>query len=198
MAMLMWWVSEVNLSSFLCPARALLARIPLGPRPLLHRLRSGWRRLVRQLPSSYYGVRLPAPVHHRLQLLAFPMRTRAIPCQWSDVGSPSFRRSPFARDVFFDPGRATVPRITAPLILRSAMYHGLRPCTSSISWLVRHPMQLLCTLRGRRYRRLTQHSLPSDPLRPYSDRSCTGWTAPAILAPSAPRTRSELNLLARE
>jgi len=51
-------------------------------------------------------------------------------------------------------------------------------------------MQLLCTLRGRRYRRLTQHSLPSDPLRPYSDRSCTGWTAPAILAPSVLRTRS--------
>jgi len=118
-------------------------------------LRSGWRRLVRRLHSSYYGVRLPAPVHHRLRLLAFPMRTRAVSCQWPDAGSPSFRRSPFARDVFFDPGRATVPRITAPLILRSAKYHGLRPCDSSISWLVRHPMQLLCTLRGRRYRRLT-------------------------------------------
>jgi membrane protein len=28
-----------------------------------------------------------------------------------------------------------------------------------------------------RYRRLTQHLLPGGPLRPYPDRSCTGWTA---------------------
>jgi hypothetical protein len=59
----------------LSPARALLARIPLGPRPWLHQLRSGWHRLVRRLHSYYGGVRLPAPVHHRLRLLAFPMRT---------------------------------------------------------------------------------------------------------------------------
>src|ERR1700732_2161678 len=43
------------------------------------------------------------------------------------------------------------------------------------------PTQLLCTLRGRRCRRLTQHSLPGGPLRPYPDRSSTGWTAPAFL-----------------
>jgi hypothetical protein len=49
------------------------------------------------------------------------MRTRAKACQWSVVGSPSFQRSPFARDVFFDPGRAVVPRITALLILRSTI-----------------------------------------------------------------------------
>jgi hypothetical protein len=33
-------------------------------------------------------------------------------------------------------------------------------------------------------RRLTQHSLPSGPLRPFSGRSFTGWTAPTLLAPS--------------
>jgi len=38
-------------------------------------------------------------------------------------------------------------------------------------------MQLLCTLRGRRYRRLTQHSLPSGPLRP----------SRAGLSPAGPR-----------
>ena len=37
-----------------------------------------------------------------------------------------------------------------------------------------HPMQSLCTLRVRRCRRLTQHSLPGGPLRPYLDRTCTG------------------------
>src|SRR5262245_47110910 len=103
----------------LCPARALLAHIPLGPRPWLHQLRSGWHRLVHRLLSYYGGVRLPAPVHHRLRLLTFPMRTGGHWTERPDAGSPSFRRSPSARDVFFDPGRVAVPRITALLILRS-------------------------------------------------------------------------------
>src|SRR6476620_12753484 len=58
----------------LSPARALLARIPLGPRPWLHQLRSGSLRFVRRLHSYYDGVRLLVSVHHRLRLLAFPMR----------------------------------------------------------------------------------------------------------------------------
>jgi hypothetical protein len=33
--------------------------------------------------------------------------------------------------------------------------------------------RMLCTLRGSRCRRLTQHSLPSGPLQHYSDRSFT-------------------------
>ncbi len=37
------------------PARAWLARVSLGPRPWLHRLRPGSLRFVRRLPS-YYGV----------------------------------------------------------------------------------------------------------------------------------------------
>src|SRR5207302_7011218 len=69
------------------PARALLARIPLGPRPSLHRLRcarpcrrlrSGLFRFVRRLLSYYGEVRLLVPVHHRLRLLAFPMRTAVL------------------------------------------------------------------------------------------------------------------------
>src|SRR6516165_5343686 len=38
----------------------------------------------------------------------------------SDMGSPSFRRDPFARDVAFDPGRVTAPRITVPHMLPSS------------------------------------------------------------------------------
>jgi site-specific DNA recombinase len=41
----------------LCPARALLARIPLGPRPSLHRLRCGQDRFVRRLPSYSERIR---------------------------------------------------------------------------------------------------------------------------------------------
>src|SRR6516165_4101513 len=43
-----------------------------------------------------------------------------------------------------------------------------------------HPMQQLCTLRVRHCCRLTQHSLPGGPLRPYPGRTCTGWIAPAF------------------
>ena len=45
----------------------MLIRIPLGPCPLLHQLRSGSLRLVRRLHSSYGRVRLPTFVHHRLR-----------------------------------------------------------------------------------------------------------------------------------
>src|SRR5260370_40745072 len=56
-------------------ACAGLVRIPLGLGPSLHRLPPGLRRLVRRLQSYYGLVRLPAPVHHRLRLFAFPMPT---------------------------------------------------------------------------------------------------------------------------
>src|SRR3982074_3251803 len=57
------------------PERVVLVRIPLGLGPSLPRLLPGLRRFVRRLPSYYGLVRLPASVHHRLRLLAFPMRT---------------------------------------------------------------------------------------------------------------------------
>ena len=53
----------------------LLTHIPLGLRPTLHWLRSRSLRFVRRLHSYYSRVRLLAPVHHRLRLLTFPMRT---------------------------------------------------------------------------------------------------------------------------
>src|SRR5215467_14206621 len=92
------------------------------------------------------------------------MRTRAYSCHWSDAGSPSFRYIPFARDVFFDPGRATTPRTSGIAHVAFDFLHSLRPRDVHISWLNRHPMQSLRTLRGRRYRRLTQHLLPGGSL----------------------------------
>src|SRR5271166_3848772 len=61
-----------------CPEHALMARIPLGLGPSLHQLRSRSLCLVRRLHSYYGLVRLPTPVHHRLRLLAFPMRTAVL------------------------------------------------------------------------------------------------------------------------
>ena len=59
------------------PVRALPARVPLGPHPWLRRLRCRLPGFVRRLLSYYGGVRLLTIVHHRLRLLASPMRTSA-------------------------------------------------------------------------------------------------------------------------
>ena len=67
---LMWAADLVSKNShyWLCSLRV---------RALYRRglLRSGSLCLVRRLHSYYGLVRLPMPVHHRLRLLAFPMRT---------------------------------------------------------------------------------------------------------------------------
>ena len=76
------------------------------------------------LPSAHYdGVRLLVPVHHRLRLLAFPMRTAVLGTtrrRRPDTRYPRFRCDPFARDVAFDPGRASAPRMTVPHMLPSS------------------------------------------------------------------------------
>src|SRR6266511_2403251 len=60
-----------------------------------------------------------------------------------------------------------MPRITALLMLRSTMKTVSAPASSSFRGSLPHPTHPLCTLRVRRHRRLTQHSLPGGPLRPY-------------------------------
>src|SRR4249920_1936324 len=77
-----------------------------------------------------------------------------------------------------------MPRITALHMLRSIMTTISAPAVSSFRGSLPHPTQPLCTLRVRRYRRLTQHSLPGGPLRPYLGRTCTGGSRQLLLAPS--------------
>src|ERR1051326_1299936 len=60
-------------------------------------------------------------------------------CHRSDAGSPSFRHAPSARDVLFDLGRATAPRKTVLLMLRSAAKESLRPDKKGISRLNHTP-----------------------------------------------------------
>jgi len=92
--------------------------------------------LIHALPSAHYsGVRLPASVHHRLRLIAFPMRARGEHCLWPDAGSPSFRCIPFARDVFFDPGRVAPPRVNGAAHVAFDVPYSLCPCGILISWL---------------------------------------------------------------
>ena len=63
----------------------------------------------------------------------------ALSSRWPDAGPPNFRRDPFARDVVFDPGRATVPRITALLMLRSTMETASAPATSPFRGSIHTP-----------------------------------------------------------
>ena len=80
------------------------------------------------------------------------------------ISRPSFRRDPFARDVLLDPGGTAMPRMTALHMLRSTISTVSAPANSSFRGLLPHPTQPLCTLRVRRHRRLTQHSLPGGSL----------------------------------
>src|SRR4051812_11940017 len=66
----------------------------------------------------------------RLRLLAFPNRPGTALAAAGGRRSPRFRRDPFVRDVASDPGRATVPRITAPHMLPSAIATASAPATS--------------------------------------------------------------------
>src|SRR5467141_1727545 len=53
-----------------------------------------------------------------------------------------------------------MPRISALHMLPSTITTVSAPASSSFRGSLPHPTQPLCTLRGRRRRRLTQHSLP--------------------------------------
>src|SRR5215203_3533053 len=53
-----------------------------------------------------------------------------------------------------------MPRTAALLMLRSTMKTVSAPANRSFRGSLPHPTHPLCTLRVRRHRRLTQHSLP--------------------------------------
>ena len=161
------------------PARALLARIPLGLRPWLNRFRNGSLRIVHRLHGYYGGVRLPAFVHHRLRLLTFPMRTAGIVSRRPDAGSPSFRRDPFVRDGVSDHGRAAAPRMSALLMLPSAVSTDSASARSNFRGSIAHPARSLCTLR--RWSCLQPRNTRYQAgAAPYLDRIFTGWIAPAF------------------
>src|SRR5215470_9101314 len=58
------------------------------------------------------------------------------------------------------PAGRTWPRLAALSVLRSTLCTVSAPATYPLRGSITHPTQPLCTLRGRRRRRLTQHSLP--------------------------------------
>ena len=123
---LTWCRSAVNFSFFLCLAacrtrssacdtlsrpcvRCVLCSLAFLLVPALGSTGSaaGCSGIVRRLHSYYGGVRLLAVVHHRLRLLAFPMRARAAR-DTSAVGQPRDLRFPYKERLHM-PGSATTP-----------------------------------------------------------------------------------------
>src|ERR1700736_3471557 len=134
------------------------------------------------LPRSNMGASATAP---RLPDADRRTRERTLNRR-PDVGYPRFRRNPFARDVLLDPDGMTVPRITALHMLHSTITTVSAPANSSFRGSITHPTQPLCTLRVRRRRRLTQHSLPGGllgltwaGLTP-ADRASFAWRLPLL------------------
>src|SRR6476660_9318255 len=147
------------------PVRALLFRIPLGPRPWLHQLRCGLHRFVRRLHSYSGGVRLLVSVRHRLRLLAFPMRTATLGTNTRprrpDTRSPSSARRPSARDVALDPGKASAPRNDGAAHDVFERMKALDPCDIDLARLNRTPHAIAVYASSPLSPAVTQHSLPS-------------------------------------
>src|SRR5260370_13812227 len=74
-------------------------------------------------------------VPRQLRLLDFLSRPGIARATAGQARSPRFQRDPSVRDMASDPGRATVPRITAPHMLPSAVATASAPAISRISWL---------------------------------------------------------------
>src|SRR5215469_18441714 len=132
----------------LCPECALLIRVPLVPRPWLHRLRRRSPGFVRRFLSYYAGVRLLQVVHRRLRLLAFPPRTIRPEGRVADLETSRFP----SKERPYMPGSPTTPdrmgtRTSAParLAFRLTNSVGIRDVSSfAARWLA-------CTLPCRRF-----------------------------------------------
>ena len=125
---------------------------PLSPLPICGRFCS-------RLHRYYTAVRLltPSPTASSPRL---PVVARDRLATAGGVRSPRFRRDPFIRDVASDPGRATVPRVTAPHMLPSAVATASAPATSRISWLNPTPQMITVYASPWSSPSPTQHSLP--------------------------------------
>src|SRR5438128_9829459 len=79
------------------------------------------------------------------------------------------RRDPVSTYVLFHSCGNTVALHSFPTRRSSDLTTVSAPANSSFRGSITHPTQPLCTLRVRRYRRLTQHSLPGASLGHTSD-----------------------------
>src|SRR5271168_2540150 len=88
------------------------------------------------------------------------MRTLGATCHRSNVRSPRFRRVPFVRDVVFDHGRASAPRLTGPHMLPSTSSNVSASATFCLSRLNSTPHTIAVYASRPPSPATTQHSLP--------------------------------------
>src|ERR1700720_4314723 len=123
------------------------------------------------------------------------MRTLGALCHRSNVRSPRFRRDPFVRDVVFDHGRASAPRMTGPHMLPSTLltvsasaefwFSRLNSTPHTITVYASHPPSPATTqhsLPGARYglpgpdfHRLDRASYPGAPAKQSRRGSLITW-----------------------
>ena len=162
--------------------RALLAHVPLGPRPWLHRLRgratSGF---VRRLHCYYGEVRLLGFVHHRLRLLAFPARTGSTPPAKPKISRFPYKKLPRMPGSSTTPGRPDA-RHSAPVRVAFHVSNrvGIRDMSLSQlnGWPARSPVNASLSPS-----RMPAHD--SGPLwfaRPSVQRTCTTYSLPVLPA----------------
>src|SRR5229473_3029702 len=113
----------------------------------------------------------------------------------SNVRSPRFRRDPFVRDVVFDPGRASAPRIAVPHMLPSTLLTASASAISWISWLNSTPHTIAVYASHPPSPATTQHSLPGasyglpGPVSHRQDHASFAWRT------SNPQPQSKSGLL---
>ena len=137
------------------------ARLSSDRPPSLHSLR---RRLVVGFVRGFTGTTQPSDSSRfpqQLRLLDFLSWPGIALATAGGVRSPRFRRDPFIHDVALDLGRATVPRITAPHMLPSAVATASAPAISRISWLNPTPQTITVYASPWSSPSTPQHSLPS-------------------------------------
>ena len=118
----------------LCPGHRLPSVVPPTEPPSLHALRRRSARPCSGASPVLRGSSDSSPVPRQLRLLAFLPRPGIAAATAGQTRSPRFRRDPFVRDVVFDHGRASAPRMTGPHMLPSTF---LTVSASASIWLSR-------------------------------------------------------------
>ena len=125
---------RVMLSPALSPEHVLQLAFPSTGRLPSVISAADFSRLCSMLHRYYAAVRLLV-CSSTASSPRLPVAARDRQATAGQTRSPRFRRDPSIRDVASDPGRATVPRITAPHMLPSAVATASAPAISRISWL---------------------------------------------------------------
>ena len=149
---------SVMLSPALSPEHVLQLAFPSTGRLPSVISAADFSRLCSMLHRYYAAVRLLV-CSSTASSPRLPVAARDRQATAGQTRSPRFRRDPSIRDVASDPGRATVPRITAPHMLPSAVATASAPAISRISWLNPTPQMITVYASPWSSPSTTQHSL---------------------------------------